>query len=340
MRNSLSVNRTIRKRSSKSSSSSRSTISTIGIKEVIDKLKMNGMRESTKSSYLKIWRGFNEFYLRLDIKPTTWEDCVILYAGYLADQKRKSGTIKSYVSAVKAVLRFVNVEINEDRILLGAITKVCRLQNDYATPKLPIHKKLLNLLISQLGSLFGDQPYLLALYQAMFTTAYYGLSRIREITKGSHPILAKDVHIGSNKKKLMFILHTSKTHWKNNKPQLIKITASQVKKDQKTSKLLRGGDTQAQCPYDLLRNYIRVRENYNRWNEPFFVFKGHMPVAPHHFRKVLKKALIATKLDFRCYSGHSFRIGRSTDLLKLGVPIDTIKKLGRWKSNCVYTYLR
>ena len=79
-----------------------------------------------------------------------------------------------------------------------------------------------------------NQEYLGKLYTAIFSSAYYGLLRIGEIAKGSHPILAKDVQIGLNKKKILFILRTSKTHWKDSKPQLIKITGSSRHKPART----------------------------------------------------------------------------------------------------------
>ena len=56
-------------------------------------------------------------------------------------------------------------------------------------------------------------------------TAYYGLFRIGELTFSEHAVRAKDVHVGTNKKKMLFVLHSSKTHDKGSKPQLIKVTS-------------------------------------------------------------------------------------------------------------------
>ena len=54
---------------------------------------------------------------------------------------------------------------------------------------------------------------------------YYRLLQISEVTgDGGHPILARDVHVGSNKCKMLFILRTLKTHWHGCKPQLVKIS--------------------------------------------------------------------------------------------------------------------
>ena len=90
--------------------------------------------------------------------------------------------------------------------------------------------------------------------------SYYGLFRIGELTKGTHPILAKDVHIATNKKKLLLILHTSKAHWKGDKSQQIKIKVSgSSKKDDN-------------CPFHILQQYLKMRKGYVTLSEPFFVF--------------------------------------------------------------------
>ena len=73
--------------------------------------------------------------------------------------------------------------------------------------------------------------------------------------------------------------------------------------------------------------------------EPFFVFGDRTPVEPRHMRAILKLALKDARFDCTLYLVHGCRWGRASDLLKMGVDIDTIKKLGRWKSNTVYTYL-
>ena len=55
-------------------------------------------------NYYGIWKTFNQFIVRLDFKPTNWEDRITLFAGHLIHLGRKSNTVKSYISAIKAVL--------------------------------------------------------------------------------------------------------------------------------------------------------------------------------------------------------------------------------------------
>ena len=61
---------------------------------------------------------------------------------------------------------------------------------------------------------------------------------------------------------------------------------------------------------------------------------------PHHMQNCLKGILIELGENPRLFSVHSFQVGRSNDLLKLGLSVETIKKLGRWTSNAVFKYLR
>ena len=314
-------------------SSTNSSISTNAVLEIVDKLRREARRESMRKNYYSVWKNFNQFHLKLDIKPSSWEERITLYAGYLIDQNKKATTVKSYISAIKAVLLEIDVEVNENRYLLSSLTKACRYVNAKVRTRLPIYKELLQVILNSTNEYFLNinQPYLACFYKAIFAVSYYGLLRVGEVTTGSHPIAARNVHIATNKDKILFILFTSKTHWMDEKPQLVKISGSNKKKSKK-SKL--------SCPFELLRNYLTQRKSYKTIEEPFFVFRDRTPVKPMNVTTVLKDILRKNNFNESLYSMHSFRTGRASDLLKAGVSVETIKKLGRWKSNSVYKYLR
>ena len=184
-----------------------------------------------QKNYYAIWNVFNTFYLKLDKKPGNWEDRLMLFVGYLINKKCKSMTIRSYICAIKSVPHDVNVTVHEDTYLLGSLIKACRLKNDQIIHKLPIHHSMVQLIVSECIEYYEDlgQHYLATLYAAVFCSAYFGLLRIGEIAIGSHPILAINMHIGVNKKKILFVLTTSETHGRNKKPQMIKISATMSK---------------------------------------------------------------------------------------------------------------
>ena len=183
------------------SESSSSTISTSAIENIIDRLKNNHHRKSTVAIYHTVWRIFNQFFLRLDHKPSTWEERLILFVGYLIDQDRKSSTIRRYVSAIKSVLRDDGIILNENKYLLASLTQACKLKNDMVRTRLPIRKSMLKLLLKHIHRTIEDQPYLLLMYKAIISTVYFGLFRVGELTSGTHPVRARDVHIADNKKK-------------------------------------------------------------------------------------------------------------------------------------------
>ena len=123
--------------------SSSSSISTAALQQIVDKLKNQRNRQSTDKVYYQIWKQFNEFFIKLDIKPRTWEERIVLFVGYLIENNRKSTTIRSYISAIKSVLQKDGVELNQDQFLLTSLTRACKLKNDRVQTKLPIRMRLL-----------------------------------------------------------------------------------------------------------------------------------------------------------------------------------------------------
>ena len=297
-----------------------------------------------KRNYYTVWKLFSKFCLQLDVKPKSWEDRITLFVGYLIENGKQSSTVRSYVSAVKNVLMDNGFDIKEDRFLISSLTKACRITNDEVRTRLPIQRGLLIILLRQVQVKFADQPYLSILYQTLLSTAYFGLFRVGELTKGDHPVLAKDVHIEYNKRKLLFLLRSSKTHDKGSKPQIIKISSTKQKsvKSVKMSRCATNdlAGTELLCPYLLLRQYAIVRGLYDNDFEPFFIYRDKTPVRPTHMRNCLRTALSECGFNAMAYCTHSLRSGQSLDLLKLGLSVKTIKKLGRWKSNTVFKYLR
>ena len=323
-------------RSSRGSSinSSTNTISTVEMEKIVDKLSNENHRNSTKRNYLSVWRSFNRFYIRLDRKPESWEDRLVLFVGFLIQNKKKSSTIKSYISAIRAMLQGIKVKLQENVFLIKALTRACRLHIDKVHTRQPIHRNMLVKLLAKAKEKFKNQPYLSLLYRTIFTTAYFGLFRIGELTTSDHPVKAVDVKLAKTKKKVKFILRSSKTHGKESKPQIVKISSSELGAVSRKA-------NNAIYPFKLIKKYIAARKSCLSRDEPFFIFRDRSPVKVHHVNAVLKDLLLAANYDTNLFSFHSLRGGgRAQDLLKLGLSIETIKRLGRWKSNAIYNYLK
>ena len=157
--------------------------------------------------------------------------------------------MRCYILAIKAVLKINNIKIEEDKYLLTSLTRACHIKNDQIQLRLPIQRDMLEVLLTEIRKRFAklNQPFLATLYLALLSSTYFGLLRVSEVTAEGHPILARDVHIAKNKKKMLFFLRSSKTHGKNVMPQMVKITV--VRSSAKDTKL------NFSCPYVLLNEY-------------------------------------------------------------------------------------
>ena len=143
---SFSGQKTKKKSTSNRSSSGDSTISTKDIETIVDRLSTERCRDSTRKTYYRIWNLFNNFFLRLDSKPNNWEHRLVLFTGFLVHNNLKSGMVRSYILAIRGVLREIGVKLQENDYLLSSLTKACKLKNDQMVVHLPIHKSMLGLI--------------------------------------------------------------------------------------------------------------------------------------------------------------------------------------------------
>ena len=322
-------------KSDSTSNSDSSKISTKSLKLIIDKLLGQSNRSSTSRNYLNIWRQFNKFVTRLDVKPPSWEDRVTLFIGYKIDQGMKSTTVKSYVSAIKKTLVDDGYPWDDQRVLLLSLTKACKLVNDKVKTRLPIQCSLLEMILFELQRIFcsSGQQYIQLLYKTLFALSYYGLMRVGEVTRSDHVIKAKDIHAAHNKDKILIMLYSSKTHNIGMRPQQISITSN---KSEKSGQYLK----RCFCPFELTRRFMDWTGGYDDEEEQFFIFRDGAPVTPDQARGVLKQALTNLGLDPINYVMHSFRVGRTSDLIKYQYSIEEVKRMDRWCSNTVYRHIR
>ena len=280
------------------------------MQQIVEKLRTESIANSTKRSYHSAWKSFNNFFIRLDEKPDNWEDRLILFIGFLIQERKQSQTIRSYVSAIKKVLSDDGITLNENRLLIRSLTKACKFKNDKVRTRLPIRKGMLRIILKSTEDYFetAHQPFLSKLYRALFSTAYFGLLRVGELTKGEHPILVNDVHLAANKRKFLFILRSSKTHGRFNKPQQVKICSNALKS---TKHPIINRNTLGYCPYRILQQYVDARPAYRSSKEPFFVFGDRSDVRPENMRKTLKMMLKISGFNDKLYNIHSFRAGRA-----------------------------
>ena len=174
-----------------------------------------------------------------------------LFIAYKIESGLKSTTVKSYVSAIKKVLVDDGYPWDDQKVLLGSLTKACKLINDRVHTRLPIQCSLLEMLLFEVQRIYGlkGQRYLEYLCKALFALSYYGLMRVGEVTHSEHVLRARDIHSALNKDKLLIVLYSSKTHSIGMRPQKISITSNFT---EKSGFYLRRNF----CPFDLVNHYI------------------------------------------------------------------------------------
>ena len=242
-----------------------------------------------------------------------------LFCTYSVKRGIQSSTIRSYISAIKGLLRDDNYEWNESLVMLGVLTRACKLENDVVLTKLPIHCKLLELMLFETDRYYGDsQPYLNILLKTILIIGYYGLFRIGELVNGDHTIKARDVHVASNKEKILIILYTSKTHGKESDPQQIKITSNMS--DCKNKRFF--------CPFKLIKSYIAMRGSYTSDAEHFFILRDGAPIQQALIRNFIKKLMVRLGLNPKLYGAHCLRAGQAVDMWKYGYTVEQIKAAG------------
>ena len=213
-----------------------------------------------------------------------------MHGAFLINQGVQSSTLRSYVSAIKHTLTTDGYKWDDDKVLLQVLIRACKIENDVVKTRFPVHFSLLEMILFEIQRKYQAAPYLSTMYIYLFCLAYYGMMRIGELTEGNHALKAKDVHIGSNKDKILLILYSSKTHDKESPPQKIRISNSEITKGK-----------QFFCPFTVTQKYARFRGNYISDSEQFFIFAGRSPVKPFHVRNTLKDILKLLNLNHKFY---------------------------------------
>ena len=323
-------------------------ISARQMKNILEDLKCNSNKSSTKRTYYKVWQKFNEFVIKLDEIPTKWEDRLSLYCAYLIKIKnRQSSTVRSYISAIKKVLTNDGYQWDNDLIVFNTITKTCKLHYDTIKPRFPIRHKFLEVIFCETQRKFAllNQPFLEILYVTAYLLLYFGMMRVGEVAAGDHSILARNIHYSKQEKKIMIMLYTSKTHSLADEPQQIRISENNhievQSHNRKWNEFTKVNHRNNFCPVKWFNRYVKVRGGgYLNKSEQFFIFSDGSPLTARHLRSTLRQIIQKLGLNKKLYDVHSFRIGRATDLFRQGISVEKIKELGRWKSNAVYKYLK
>ena len=169
-----------------------------------------------------------------------------------------------------------------------------------------------------------SSPFEGKLYRAAFSLAYYASLRVGEYAKPSsgknHALLLSDVG---------FAVEGRET--------CISLLLPTYKMSLRPAKLLvPPAPPHLTCPVKALKEYLRVRP---KGEGHLFLQKSGKPVTAASINSRLKACTKALNL-VGTHSSHSFRAGRTTDLVEMDLPDAKIRESGRWKSDAYLQYVR
>ena len=76
-----------------------------------------------------------------------------LFIAHKIGQGMQSATVKSYVSAIKKLLVDDGYPWDDQKVLLGSLTKACKIINDRVYTRLPIQCSLLEMILFEVQKL-------------------------------------------------------------------------------------------------------------------------------------------------------------------------------------------
>lgn len=265
----------------------------------------SGNKKGTQKTYRTAYLDFTKFNLSLDNMPELLDDQLAIYIAYRIEKGDYSSTLESYLAGIKSMLSADGIQINTRTARLRALIKACKYQNDRVIQRMPIKEALLVRIIRQVDLMFDNQPYLSSLYKSMLVMGYYGMMRVGEMAKGDHPVLARDVHLAHDRKKVQIILRTSKTHGLGDQPQYVKFDSYDSRSYLYNKHF---------CPFEVVREFLSTRGPKQNDDDMLFVFQDNSPVKPYQLSAVLKRALKRLNIDPSDFGTHSLRIGHATQL--------------------------
>lgn len=284
------------------------------------------MSRNTTDSY-KV--GFQQFELfrqnhgLVIIWPPPVEH-ISLFLAYLSLQGYSHNTARLYLSALSFHCKINSYIDVTKHFIISKVLEGMRRAARIRLPRLPITFNLLRSIVSKLGAVcFND--YERCLFCTAFTLAFFGFFRVGEITVTKHVYLKNvitidDIRLDEGNKSLSVHVRFSKTD-QTGKGVWLKLVKS-------------GTDV---CPVLSMISFLRVRPPVKG---PLFCHFNLQPLTRYQFSAVLRKTLSVLNINYTQYKAHSFRIGAATTAANLGIPVETIKSAGRWKSSVYQNYIR
>ena len=288
-----------------------------------------GLAPSTLKAYNSTWSWFVLFCLSLQIPvfPILVTTVSTFIVHNYQTRNLKAASIRRMLAGIQFHARCNNPDYPSlfsnpaIRLLLKVFNKPTPQVSD---KRLPITPETMQMLISALRKgLFT--PFINTLLEGVFLNAFYDFMRPGEFTSNTQSF---NPTRGLTLSKIRFSPHFFTIFLKHSKTD-----SSEAGVFIKTCRL-----NTCFCPYSSMTRYLKIC--LPTLDSPLFILPNGLPMTALWFREYLAFVISKCGLSPTHYTGHSFRIGAATTTAKLGLPINSIKLLGRWSSSAYESYMR
>ena len=292
--------------------------------EVLEYLQQT-YAKSTQRVYKTQKDSYFSFCAFMGYAPVPASTTVLcLYAAMLG-RTLKYSTVKQYLCIIKKLHKEWNLPdpILDNYQLNSVLKGMRRALGDTPSRKLPVDRDLLLQILSQLNLRSIQDRNIWAAAVLMF---FAMLHRANVLTTSQ--TFNRNKHL--NRQDITFYPWGAKVH--------IRWTKTIQFKERTLDIPLPHIHNSPLCPVQAIITAYSSTSGASPMG-PAFLSDGLKPLTPSIFVSRIRHILAALGVNPKNYAGHSFRRGGATWAYKCGVPVDTIRIIGDWKSNSYTAYL-
>ena len=280
-----------------------------------------GWAPRTRSGYNSAIKRYLTFTTNHGLDPLPVQEKVLLwYIAYLDIQGLAPATVRNYLAAIRAWV--ISMGLREPVIWSPRVHLACRAMTRTHAPPRQVSPITFHILSSMIQLLTSSHDHLLL--ASAITLQFFACLRASELCSNTHQARAPARSDISFYKKdscpiMVYTCHTSKTAVHGFEVH-IGCSGAQV------------------CAVCIMYHYLITHPILP--NDPLFRFSSGQLLSYEIYNARIKQLVRVLGLDPSNYSSHSVRAGAATQGAQAGLDSDTIKRLGRWRSQAYMVYLR
>ncbi len=249
-------------------------------------------------------------------------DHVELYVVHLHNSKLRSNTIRSHLSSIAFHLQSTKRQSPTESFGISKLLASYAKSDPPPNTRHPITEDILKDIISSLKRM-PYTPHDRTMLISLFTLMYHALLRICEVThstKNPHNLRPDQIRVRTNNTSRLSVKFET---FKFSKPGVKRLDILP--------------STRKTCSVTAYERYTEIRF---RNSKVAFCLSDGSSLSTTYVTNQLRGVLRHVGLPPQDFNNHSFRIGKATDMAKLGFTDTQICMAGRWSSSAFKQYIK